>query len=55
MEMNWSLSELNKLTPTVQGLKDDLEGCARVVDKTDVRKCMGNIDLLVDLCTKSWF
>ena len=53
MEMKQALSELNKLTPAVQGLKDDLEGCARVVDKTDVRKCMGNIDLLVDLCTKS--
>ena len=52
MEMNWSLSELNKLTPTVQGLKDDPEGCACVVDKTDVWKYTGNIDLLVDLCTK---
>ena len=53
MEMKQALSELNKLTPAVQGLKDDPEGCACVVDKTDVRKCMGNIDLLVDLCTKS--
>ena len=52
MEMNWSLSELNKLTPTVQGLKDDPEGCACVVGKTDVWKYTGNIDLLVDLCTK---
>ena len=33
MEMNWSLSELNKLTLAVQGLKDDPEGCACVVTK----------------------
>ena len=51
MDMKQGLSELNKLTPVVQGLADDIEGCARVVDKTNVRECMGNIDQLMDLCT----
>ena len=51
MDMKQGLSELNKLTPVVQGLADDIEGCARVVDKTNVRECMGNIDQLIDLCT----
>jgi hypothetical protein len=51
MDIKQGLSELNKLTPVVQGLADDIEGCVRVVDKTNVRECMGNIDQLMDLCT----
>ena len=49
--MKQALAELDKLTPVVQGLQDDVEGCIRVVDNTNVWECIGNIDQLIDLCT----
>jgi hypothetical protein len=36
----------------VEGLGDAPERCALLVDKTDVWKCIKDIDLLLDLCTK---
>ena len=51
MDIKQALAELDKLTPVVQGLQDDVEGCIRVVDNTNVWECIGNIDQLIDLCT----
>ena len=51
MDMKQALAELDKLTPVVQGLQDDVEGCIRVGDNTNVWECIGNIDQLIDLCT----
>ena len=52
IEMEHALSELSQLNEAVQGLGDDLEKCALLVDETDVKKCIKDIDLLLDLCTK---
>ncbi len=51
MKMKDALSELNLLNRAVKSLKDNPARCTRVVDKTDVWKCMGNIGLLLDLCS----
>ena len=47
-----ALSELSQLNRAVEGLKDAPEKCGLVVDETDVWKCIKDIDLLLDLCTK---
>ena len=52
IEMEHALSELSQLNEAVQGLGDDLEKCVLLVDETDVKKCIKDIDLLLDLCTK---
>ena len=52
IEMVHALSELSQLNEAVQGLGDDLEKCVLLVDETDVKKCIKDIDLLLDLCTK---
>ena len=48
-----ALLELSQLKETVEGLGDDLEKYAFLVDETDVWVCIQNIDPLLDLCTKS--
>ena len=50
--MKQALLELSQLNEAVQGLGDDLEKCALLVDETGVEKCIKDIDLLLDLCTK---
>ena len=52
IEMKQALLELSQLNEAVQGLGDDLEKCALLVDETGVEKCIKDIDLLLDLCTK---
>ena len=52
IEMKQALLELSQLNEAVQGLGDDLEKCALLVDETDVWACIQDIDLLLDLCTK---
>ncbi len=52
IEMKHALSELSQLNRAVEGLGDAPERCALLVDKTDVWKCIKDIDLLLDLCTK---
>ena len=51
--MKPALLELSQLKETVEGLGDDLEKYALLVDETDVWACIQNIDPLLDLCTKS--
>ena len=46
-----ALLELSQLKETVEGLGDDLEKYAFLVDETDVWKCIKDIGLLLDLCT----
>ena len=52
IEMGRALSELSQLNRAVKGLGGDPERCALLVDETDVWKCIKDIDLLLDLCTK---
>ena len=52
IEMEHALSELSQLNRAVEGLGDAPERCALLVDETDVWKCIKDIDLLLDLCTK---
>ena len=52
IEMKEALLELSQLKEAVEGLGDDLEKYALLVDETDVWKCIQDIDLLLDLCTK---
>ena len=52
IEMKQALLELSQLKEAVEGLGDDLEKYALLVDGTDVWACMQDIDLLLDLCTK---
>ena len=49
IEMKQALLELSQLNEAVQGLGDDLEKCALLVDETGVEKCIKDIDLLLDL------
>ena len=53
IEMKQALLELSQLKEAVEGLGDDLEKYALLVDETDVWVCIQNIDPLLDLCTKS--
>ena len=50
--MEHALSELSQLNRAVEGLGDTPERCALLIDETDVWKCIKDIDLLLDLCTK---
>ena len=52
IEMKHALSELSQLNRAVEGLGDAPERCALLVNETDVWKCIKDIDLLLDLCTK---
>ena len=40
IEMKQALLELSQLNEAVQGLGDDLEKCALLVDETGVEKCI---------------
>ena len=53
IEMKQALLELSQLKEAVEGLGDDLEKYALLVDETDVWVCIQNIDPLLDLCTKN--
>lgn len=52
IELPQALSELNQLNKVLESLKDTPERCACVVDETDVWKCIKDIGLLLNLCTK---
>ena len=48
-----ALLELSQLKESMEGLGDDLEKYAFLVDETDVWACIQNIDQLLDLRTKN--
>ena len=50
--MKQALLELSQLKEAVEGLGDDLDKYALLVDEADVWACILDIDLLLDLCTK---
>jgi len=50
--MKQALLELSQLKEAVEGLGDDLDKYALLVDEADVWACIQDIDLLLDLCTK---
>ena len=52
IEMKQALLELSQLKEAVEGLGDDLDKYALLVDEADVWACIQDIDLLLDLCTK---
>ena len=52
IELPQALAELNQLNKVLESLKDTPERCACVVDETDVWKCIKDIGLLLNLCTK---
>jgi len=52
IEMGQALLELSQLNEAVEGLGDDLEKCALLVDEIDVWKCIKDIGLLLDVCTR---
>ena len=53
IEMKQALLELSQVKEAVEGLGDDLEKYALLVDETDVWVCIQDIDPLLDLCTNS--
>ena len=52
IEMGQALLELSQLNEAVEGLGDDLGKCALLVDEIDVWKCIKDIGLLLDVCTR---